>query len=152
MYDFNGLYPDYDVTKDGTVYKNGKIMKPFKSNKYDQVLLFDTNHKRKVCGVHVVVAMKYLDYFDGCVVHHIDGNTQNNSLKNLEVQTRKEHSTMHGAGRIIPYDRTKRVPWNKGKKMSREFCMKCREATKRRKESGRIFWGNQYVDRYGNRK
>lgn len=43
-----------------------------------------------------------------------------------------------------------RTPWNKGIKMSEEFCKKCSESAKNRKD-GR-FNGNQYVDAYGNRK
>ena len=37
------------------------------------------------------------------VVHHIDGNKKNNSIENLQLLTREEHSRMHqlerGAGR-----------------------------------------------------
>lgn len=147
MYNFNGIYPDYDVAKDGTVYKNGKEIKPFKSNKYMQVLLFDVEHKRKICGVHTIVAMKYLDYYDGCIVHHIDGNTHNNCVDNLEVYSRVEHSAFHSKGN---HHNKGQVPWNKRIKMSEEFCKKCSESAKNRKD--KRFNGNQYVDAYGNRK
>ena len=53
MYNFAEKYPNYDVDENGIVYKNGEKIKPFKSNKYLQVLLFDLNHKRKVCGVGI---------------------------------------------------------------------------------------------------
>lgn len=33
------------------------------------------------------------------VVHHIDGNKSNNSLENLVVMTRSEHSAMHQKGK-----------------------------------------------------
>lgn len=133
MYNFNERFPDYDVLEDGKVYKNGNEVKPFKSNKYLQVLLFDVNHKRKVCGVHTIVAMKYLDYYDGCVVHHKDGNPQNNNLNNLEIHSRSEHSSLHSINNPNLKLYCKGViPWNKGMKMSKDFCEKCRESAKRR--------------------
>ena len=36
-------------------------------------------------------------------------------------------------------------PANKGKKMSKEFCEKCRQSA-----SKRGFNGNQFIDKYGN--
>jgi len=36
---------------------------------------------------------KYLTYNE--IVHHKDGNTQNNNLDNLEVLTRSEHTRLH---------------------------------------------------------
>lgn len=151
MYNFNELFPDYDVTEDGKVYKNGNEVKPFKSNKYLQVLLFDLNHKRKVCGIHTVVAMKYLDYYDGCVVHHKDGNQQNNNLDNLEIYSRSKHASLHNKDNLnLKLYQKGVVPWNKGMKMSEEFCRKCSESAKNRK--GRKFGGNQYVDAFGNKK
>ena len=130
MFDFATKFPGYDVTTKGEVTKNGKPINPFKSNDYLQVVLYDVNDKRNICGVHVVVAMKYLDYFDGCVVHHKDHNTHNNTLENLEVLTRKEHGHLHGCECQPPKGR---IPWNKGKKMSSEFKRKCRESAKNRK-------------------
>lgn len=157
MIDFEKTYPEYDVTKNGIIYKNGKEIKPFKSNKYSQVLLFDSNHKRKVCGVHTAVAMKYLDYYDGCVVHHIDGDTSNNCVENLEVQSRSKHSLLHSGNK--PF--RKGPPWNKGLKMSEEFCEKCSISAKNRwskipkkqkdnEQYSKYFRGNQYVDKNGN--
>lgn len=35
------------------------------------------------------------------VVHHIDGNKRNNSIENLEVLTRAEHSRIHTKGRAV---------------------------------------------------
>lgn len=139
-------YPNYDCTKEGVIYRNGSILKSFKSNNYRQVLLFDTDGKRKTCGVHVVVAMKYLDYFEGCVVHHKDGNTLNNTIENLEVLSSSEHSRKHvlQSGNTLGNLMRGKIPWNKGMKMSKEFCEKCSKSAKRRK--GRKFHGNQYVN------
>lgn len=136
MVSFSERFPDYDVTEKGIVYKNGTEMKPFKSNKYLQVSLYDVNHKKYVCGVHTVVAMKYLeDYEDGCVVHHKDGDHHNNNVNNLQVLSRSEHSRMHctesDRKRIADYIKS-HGPSNKGKKMSAEFCKKCSDSAKLR--------------------
>ena len=173
---FNEQYPGYDVTEDGVVYKNGKEIQPFKSNGYLQVLLFDSNHKRKVCGVHTVVAMKYLGYFDGCVVHHIDHDTHNNNVSNLEIYTRSSHASLHGKENThrcgtVPWNKGKKmsdesrermsksandrkkcgyVPWNKGKKLSDEIRQKLSEGARKRVNND--FRGNQFVDKHGDRR
>lgn len=32
---------------------------------------------------------------DGCVIHHVDGNGNNNDLSNLQLMTKSEHSLLH---------------------------------------------------------
>ena len=149
MYDFNKMFPDYDVDPNGNVYKKGTIIRPFKSNKYLQVLLYDRNHRRCVFGVHTVVAMKYKpDFNSGCIVHHIDGNTHNNKVENLKVMSQSEHARLHAIGQTCLVDYVKKYgPSNKGKKMSKEFCKKCSISAKLRG-----FNGNQFIDKLGNRR
>lgn len=132
--DFKAEFPNYDVDENGSVYKNGNPIKPFKSNKYLQVLLFDKSHQRHVVGVHKVVAMKFADdYFDGCVVHHKDGNTLNNCITNLEVMTRSEHCRKHGKENTHIANLNKgKAAWNKGMKMSEEFAKHCQESAIKR--------------------
>ena len=127
-------YPNYKVTRDGVVYKNGIIMKPFKSNKYLQVLLYDKDHNRHIFGVHTLVAMLYLPkFYVGCIVHHIDSDTHNNNAENLEIMSQSEHARKHGKEYCACVEHTKKYgPWNKNKKMSPEFCKKCSESAKRR--------------------
>lgn len=133
MFNFRDIFPNYDVDECGNVYKQGKLIKPFKSNKYLQVLLFDKDANRKVMGVHTIVAMKYLDYFIGCVVHHKNGNTHDNSLENLEVLSRSKHSQMHGKeNEQFKLSNKGKVAWNKGLKMSEEFCKHCSISAKKR--------------------
>ena len=88
-------YPNYDCDEKGNVFKNNVLVKPFKSNKYLQICLFDVNNKKRVVGVHTIIAMKYLDFYEGCVVHHKDENTHNNNLENLEVISRSSHARLH---------------------------------------------------------
>lgn len=149
MYDFNEQFPDYDVDECGKVYKHGIEIKPFKSNKYLQVLLFDINHKSHVFGVHTVVAMKYLrDYTNASIVHHVDGNTHNNALDNLQVLSRYEHSRLHNKdNRSLANYVKEHGPVNKGRKMSKDFCQKCSISA-----TLRGFNGNQFIDKSGNRR
>lgn len=95
--------------------------------------------------------MKYLDYYDGCIVHHKDKNKQNNKLENLEVMSKIEHDRQHGfENERFKKMCKKRPPWNKGMKMSEDFRKKCSDGAKRRKN--RQFNGNQYVDKFGNKR
>lgn len=49
--------------------------------------------------IHRYVAMLFCpDYFDGCEVHHIDGNRSNNIYTNLECISKLDHLKEHGKG------------------------------------------------------
>lgn len=146
---FKEMFPNYDVDQNGNVYKNGSVIKPFKSNKYLQVVMYDKDNNKNVFGVHTVVAMKYLDdFYKGCVVHHKDENTHNNSIENLEVLERGEHSKLHNKDNnfLADYVKTYGV-WNKGMKMNDEYRNICKKSALKRG-----FNGNKYVDKYGNRR
>lgn len=56
-----------------------------------------TRGKNKNRGVHVVVMEEHVGrrLRSDEVVHHIDGNRSNNSLCNLALMTRAEHSRLH---------------------------------------------------------
>ena len=145
---FNEEFPNYDVDENGNVYKNNVLITPFKSNKYLQVLLFDLNGDRRVCGVHTLVAMKYIDgYEKGCVVHHKDGDTHNNKLENLEILSRSEHSKLHVDTYFLANYTKEHGSWNKGLKMNDEYREICRNSARKRG-----FNGNQYIDKYGNKR
>lgn len=136
-------FPNYDCDESGNVFKNGRQIEPFKSNKYLQIYLRDKNNKKRICGVHTLVAMKYLDFYEGCVVHHKDRNTHNNCLDNLEVQSKTHHTSIHAReNEKFCKSRKGKIAWNKGMKMSEEFCKKCSESAKKRG-----FNGNQYVNK-----
>ena len=55
--------------------------------------------------------------YDGCVIHHIDGNHNNNNPNNLQKMTNREHSKLHTSSnfkgeRNIIYKKHHRI-WNK---------------------------------------
>lgn len=129
-------YPRFDVDEQGNVYKDSILMKSFRSNGYRQVVLVDDQGNQKVAGVHCVVAMKYLDYYEGCIVHHKDQDRSNNHLDNLEVKDSVEHLKYHGQQVAKTYSEAMKgkIPWNKGKKMSDDFRKKCSESAKKRVE------------------
>ena len=139
----------YKVDMQGNVYDdNGIKIKQFNSNGYKQVLLFDSNHNRIIKGVHQLVAETFIpDFYDGCIVHHIDENKQNNDVNNLEIMSKSAHSRLHANPmNLIIYTR-QNGPINKGQKMSKEFREACRRAAiKRHKENPSGFKGNQFVN------
>ena len=60
-------------------------------NGYLKTKIFDTNGKRRALYIHQLVALYFLDAIPGCEVNHIDGNTRNNSVSNLEWISHKEN-------------------------------------------------------------
>ena len=91
----------YEITRDGHIYdlKRGGVEKKthiIAGYKYC-VLRNENDEKREIqFPVHRLVAMKYCpEYFEGCHIHHIDGNRQNNAVENLKCMTAKEHLQLH---------------------------------------------------------
>lgn len=142
------------------VYENGEIfdkkmdkpVKQFKSNKYMQCLLFDDDGKRHVLGVHSVVARFHCsDWFEGCVVHHMDEDTHNNDASNLQCLSRSEHCRHHAdPNRLLNYLKENGA-WNKGKAWDDDYKKRMSELMKGKcKGKKGAFYGNQYVDANGN--
>lgn len=90
-------FTNYVVNRDSSIFRrDGSPVKIFKSNKYLQCCLFDKSGTKHVMGVHTVIAMFHSDdWYDGCVVHHKDGDYHNNHINNLEIMSRKEHTAQH---------------------------------------------------------
>ena len=75
----------------------GMILKPYKTTKgYLKVTLYkDSKKVYKKCRVHRLVAEAFLDNTDNLPqVNHIDGNKENNNVKNLEWCT-QEYNLKH---------------------------------------------------------
>lgn len=117
----------YEITRSGDFYRDGIRVEPFNSSGYLQVYIRTDDGKRFIQGVHQLVSMVFdPNWFPGCVVHHRDENKHNNFIYNLKVETSEEHTRHHAnPEHLIAYTR-KNGPVNKGKKMSPEFCEKCR--------------------------
>lgn len=76
------------------------ILKPQTSKtNYLQVGLTDMSGKQYPYLVHVLVARAFPEicgeWFDGAVVHHKDGDRQNNNAENLIILTKDEHNRIH---------------------------------------------------------
>lgn len=86
------------------VYKNGKfkIYEPYVHSEanakgdYFRVILRGSRHRRRSCYIHRLVWEAFVGEIPkGYIVHHKDGNRQNNSLSNLQLVTTKEHHDIH---------------------------------------------------------
>lgn len=82
----------YSATKDWNIYSHiwkGRFLKPFLNSRgYRQVRLLN----RKLYLVHRLVALTYIPNPDMKIqINHIDWNTINNCLENLEWCTQKEN-------------------------------------------------------------
>lgn len=158
-------FPTYSIDRLGNVYNsNGDRVMPYHyDGQYDSVYLKDETHHGKR-DVHTIVAKTFNpDYYDGCVVHHIDENKYNNNASNLKIESRSEHARHHAdPSALIAWGKT-HVPVNKGLKASDEFREKCRisalKRVEREKANGTyklpgdgIFHGNQYVNADGSKK
>ena len=86
------------------VYKNGKfkIYEPYVHSEtnakgdYFRVILRGPRHSRRSCYIHRLVWEAFVGEIPkGYIVHHKDGNRQNNSLSNLQLVTAKEHHDIH---------------------------------------------------------
>ena len=123
----------YNVSNTGKIFdrKYQRYSRTFKSNKYLQCRLVDDEGHTHIMGVHVAIAMFHLpDYYPGCVVHHKNGNTIDNVDTNLECLSRRAHSSKHADAHYLVDKVRKQGPWNKGIKMSPEFCKKCSDSAK----------------------
>ena len=91
------MFSNYCATDDGIILdKDNKPIKTFKSNNYWQCCIFDNNGKKYTMGVHSVVAMLNIDdWYDGCIVHHKDGDYHNNAVSNLEIMSISQHTLQH---------------------------------------------------------
>lgn len=139
-------FSNYYASSDGNIYKlDMSIITPFNSNGYYQVHMKNDAGTSTVKGVHQLVASAFIDEYKlGDVVHHIDGDKHNNAISNLQVQSRSEHSRNHANADMLIRYIDEHGPHNKGKKMSTEFCEKCRQSALKRG-----FNGDQYTKKTG---
>lgn len=99
--EYEGIYQvsNYGNVKSLNYRKSGKeqILKPLNSHGYYQVSLYKKN-KNKIYQIHKLVAMTFLNHKpDGMniVVNHIDNNSFNNRLDNLELVSQRHNTTCY---------------------------------------------------------
>lgn len=86
-------YPNYSVDTLGIFrneIKNRILKNAYTPSGYGYVALINDEGKCRAFA-HVYVAKSFLKYFEGCHVHHKDGDSKNNKLENLECLTPFEH-------------------------------------------------------------
>lgn len=97
-------------------YKGGKIIRYKKYHKYYYIKVKDhpmTKNKQKYVPEHVLVMEKYLGRYLrlGEIIHHINEDTLDNRIENLEIMTRSKHMKHH-LNKIINSRKDLLVPFN----------------------------------------
>lgn len=101
--DIPGYEGSYQVSNYGNIktlsdrWGRERILKTRINKGYSYIGLY-LNHKRKMCAVHQLVAMAFLNHTPNgyeLVVNHIDNNPQNNYLDNLELVSIRYNSSCH---------------------------------------------------------
>src|SRR5574344_2190805 len=96
--DIPGYEGHYQVSNLGKVVSLKKgiklILRPsFASNRYHKVDLYK-NNIREIFYIHKLVGIVFLGYnnlFTDKIIDHIDGNTLNNNLDNLQIISQREN-------------------------------------------------------------
>lgn len=84
-------FEEYQIDEDGNVYRYNKLRKQRLSNGYWTVILSKDN-KKKNFKTHRLVALTYIPNPNNLpTVNHIDGNKENNNVKNLEWNSYKQN-------------------------------------------------------------
>jgi hypothetical protein len=104
-------YNKYKITREGEVYSSmwgkPKALKPQKASQskkgYYQVRLFNKEYKRgKLQYIHRLVYETFVGKIpEGNEIDHVDGDTSNNSVDNLQILTPRNNKTKYYKGKDI---------------------------------------------------
>lgn len=87
------------VTEDGRIFGPTKKERKIQYNKKRQNRQYIHIAHIGTTWVHHLVAKAYPEicgtWFDGCEVHHKDGDVSNNKASNLQIVSQKEHRLLH---------------------------------------------------------
>ena len=102
------------VTDDGKHFYNSKMVeRPIQVNKKRHNRRSIKLNKDRVF-FNVIMARAFPEicgeWYEGCEVHHIDGNKENDSAENLKVMSYEEHHRLHD-GVIKQYDLEGNLIW-----------------------------------------
>lgn len=118
---FEGLYMVSNLGRVKSLPRKttkGKIIKPSDLRHYESLSLSKDGKLRKFL-THRLVAKAFPEicgeWFDGCEVHHKDGNTFNNVATNLQTCTPKENMNDSLTKYRISEAKKGKPSWNKGK-------------------------------------
>ena len=127
------------VIKDNSsLSKNCRGYYCIKSNKKDE---------RVDIAIHRAVARAFPEicgeWFEGCVVHHIDGNKENNAATNLMVITEEEHQAIHSNDGVTYKNVSTKL---KGHKKTEEHIRKIMESRRSYDGEGNPFFGKTHSE------
>ena len=91
---FEDLFIDPETA--GVTDKDGKVRHIYLHRGRREIFL----DKHKV-ALYVIMMHTYKGYKEGLIIHHIDGNKLNDSLRNLQYLTQAEHAKLHMSCRSI---------------------------------------------------
>lgn len=104
---------DYSISNKGNCYSHflKRLMTPDITNSGHIQFWTKINGKKKPMGGHVLVALAFIPIPDNLkdipynklVVHHIDGNPQNNTVENLCWMSKQAHQELHTGMPVCQY-------------------------------------------------
>jgi len=90
-------YVVYEINNIGKIRnaKSKKLLSPYMRGGYENYILWSKNKPKSFLAHRLVASTFIRELSINEVVHHINDNPFNNSINNLAIMTRSEHSALH---------------------------------------------------------
>lgn len=144
--EIEGYENRYSINKNGEILnlKTGKKLNPYKNpDGYRKVTFYETAKKRKFFYVHRLLAKAFIENpLNKDFINHINGNTSDNRIENLEWCTRSEngkHAFKLGLNKSNPVYGSK----NKNSKINESIALEIKQKFK-------VGFKQSYIARYFN--